>query len=336
MMNRQISSVPLTVLTFAALVVALSSCTSPLPLQYANSLEADEWYLADGEVHIGDDAMDAARRDLLLDSSEDCYPSEDNYSPTAGRISSGSRLWNRYTGYGYGSNPYYGSNYGGGYGGYGSFGNGYGGFNNGYGGFNNGYGGYNNGYGGFNNGYGGYNNYDPWGNYPGMGWGSGYGGMNNCGNYGTSTTVTTFTGAHPRPSFGTFSGGGGTIDHGGSADDGSADDGPGVTGNTQENTRATEIIRQQREERVERERIRKQLEEREHELREQQQQQKKQRQQPAREQRQQRQISTPATPARGNSGGGTRNSGGTRKSGDTRNSGGSTRSGGGTSRSPRD
>ena len=264
----------------AALPLWLASCATGIDLIGDRQLESDEFYLAGGEPHTGDEAIDDARYGQWMDEVDE-FNDGDFDDPYAGNYSgrSNSQLWNRYTpGWSSGLTSSFGNPYG--YGNpYGSFGMGTGGFGNPYGmghnnmAFMNGYDAWGNPIGGFGNsgfgygnpyGMGGYGSngwgYDPWGGgywgTPGNGYfgGSGYGyhpyygnlgayGNGWCGN-GTSGTgggVITFTPPRPRPSLGQFTG---ESNGAGSGSGGQADgsfDGSGVSsGNQPAVSRATD------------------------------------------------------------------------------------------------
>ena len=207
-------------------------------------LESDEFYLAGGEPHLGDAAIDEARAEQWADQygeyGDRSY--DDPYAAQLGdRRSTQSRLWNRYTpgwssGFNSGfGNPYgYGNPYGFGGMGTGGWGSAYGmGFGNTYGynnmAFMNGYDAWGNPIGGFGNpGFGwgnGWGNgwgYDPWGGgywgAPGYGYGynpyyGGWGGYGNpygvggfCGTGSGGGGISTITPPRPRPSLGQFTG----------------------------------------------------------------------------------------------------------------------------------
>jgi hypothetical protein len=219
-------------LLLLALPLWLASCSTGLDLMGERAIETDEFYLAGGEPHLGDDAIDQARAEQWADEYGD-YADSDYDNPYAAylgdRRSTQSRLWNRYTpgwasGYNSGfGNPYYGSPYGygsmgtGGWGSYGmGWGNGYGAnnmaFMNGYDAWGNPIGGFGNpGFGyGWGNGWG----YDPWGiGYNGYnpyygnlgGYGNPWGGFCGTGT-GSSGGISTFTPPSPRPNLGQFNG----------------------------------------------------------------------------------------------------------------------------------
>lgn len=185
-------------LLLLALPLWLASCTSSIDLIGERALESDEFYLSGGEPHVGDDALEAARQQQLLDQY-DQYTQSDYDSPYAGPVGSGQngQLWNRYTG-GFNS-PYNSFGSGFGYSPYTSFGFGtpygfsgspYSPFNAGFGStyghnnfaFQNGYDAWGNPIGGFGNPYawnGGWTGYGPgWGYDP---WGGGFWGSPNFG-----------------------------------------------------------------------------------------------------------------------------------------------------------
>ena len=116
---------------FAALPLWLASCSTGIDLIGERNVESDEFYLASGEPHTGDAAIDEARYGDWMDEVDE-FNDGDFDTPYAGPLSgrSKSQLWNRYTPawtngisssfgnpYGYG-NPY--SSFGMGTGGFGS------------------------------------------------------------------------------------------------------------------------------------------------------------------------------------------------------------------------
>lgn len=220
-----------------ALPLWLTSCSNGLELMGERYTETDEFYLAGGESHIGDDAIEQARAEQWADQYGEFGDSEydDPYAAYLGdRRSTQSRLWNRYTpGWtqGFGYSPFASSGFGyGGYNPYSPFGNTYG-YNNmafmpGYDAWGNPIGGFGNPF-GFGNFGGGNWGYDPWGGgywgTPGYGYMGGYGygynpyfgnmgGFNNpwggfCGSAdGANGGVSTFTPPRPRPNLGQFTG----------------------------------------------------------------------------------------------------------------------------------
>ena len=252
---------------FAALPLWLASCSTGIDLIGERNVESDEFYLAGGEPHTGDAAIDEARYGDWMDEVDE-FNDGDFDTPYAGPLSgrSKSQLWNRYTPawtngisssfgnpYGYG-NPY--SSFGMGTGGFGSpygmghnnmaFMNGYDAWGNPIGGFGNSGFGFGNPYamGGMGgNGWG----YDPWGGgywgVPNGGYygGSGYGynpyfgnmgayGNPWCGNAssGSSGGVITFTPPRPRPRLGQYTG----ADNGTSSGGGGQAGVSGSTGNS--------------------------------------------------------------------------------------------------------
>lgn len=189
-------------LLLLALPLWLASCTSSMDLIGDRTTESDEFYLSGGEPHVGDDALEAARREQLLDQY-DQYTQGDYDAPYGSPAAGGQngQLWNRYTGgfnspfspygaTGFGYSPY--NNYGFGTP-YGFGGSPFSPFNVGYGStygynnlaFNTGYDAWGNPIGGFGNPYGwngGWSGYGPgWGVDP---WGGGYWGAPGYGYWG--------------------------------------------------------------------------------------------------------------------------------------------------------
>ena len=104
----------------AAMPLCWASCTTGLDLVGERYVETDEFYLAGGESHIGDEAIDEARYGQWMDEYDE-YSDGEFDDPYAGQMigASRSQLWNRYTpgwagGFNSGfGNPYcYGNPYG--------------------------------------------------------------------------------------------------------------------------------------------------------------------------------------------------------------------------------
>ncbi|MAC17974.1 MAG: hypothetical protein CMC97_06745 [Flavobacteriales bacterium] len=217
-------------LLLLALPFWLASCMSSMDLIGERALEADEFYLSGGEPHVGDDALEAARQQQLL-NQYDQYAQSDYDTPYTGTVGSGQngQLWNRYTG-GFNS-PYNSFGTGFGYSPYSSFGFGtpygfsgspYSPFNAGFGStygqnnfaFQNGYDAWGNPIGGFGNPYtwnGGWSGYGPgWGYDP---WGGGYWGSPNFGYWGGGYHPHYGNlGAYGNPGWGGFCGTGDLVD----------------------------------------------------------------------------------------------------------------------------
>ena len=196
-------------LLLLALPLWLASCAPSMDLVGERVTETDEFYLMGGEAHAGDDAIETARQQMMLDQYDEYMVGDydDPYGAQYGSApQSNSQLWNRYTpgwnsgfnsgwnsGFGYspyGYNAYnspcgFGSPYG--------FGNQYGfGFgSSGYSPFNQPYGTTTYGWGNpaFMNGYDAWGNPIGWGNpfnngFAGNGWGGGYWGAPGYGYWG--------------------------------------------------------------------------------------------------------------------------------------------------------